>query len=117
LLADHVLPRWGKVEVGAIDAKVIRSGSMGWRETHQAETVHHAYTALRQCLKVAFAHKQIATSRRADEEPSARHSEHPEARHRQVGQGAGFARRPGAQGRLRQHSPRRLSGDHHRELA
>jgi integrase len=62
VLATHVLPRWGDVKVSAIDAKSIQQWVNGLADKRHAETVHHAYTALRQCMKVAVAHKLIAVN-------------------------------------------------------
>ena len=62
VLANHVLPRWGDVRVAAIDAKSIQKWVNDLSAERHAETVHHAYTVLRQTLKIAVAHKLIVAN-------------------------------------------------------
>jgi integrase len=62
LLENHIIPRWGDVKVSAIDAKGVQAWINDLAKTRHPETTHHCYTALRQTLKVAVAHKLITTN-------------------------------------------------------
>jgi len=59
ILKVHVLPKWGKVKVSAIDAQGIQLWIAELSTTHHPETVHHIYGVLRGCLKTAVQHKLI----------------------------------------------------------
>jgi len=59
ILTHRVLPRFGGMKVASINAKAVQDWVNTLAGAHHAETVHHAYTVLRLCLKTAVQHKLI----------------------------------------------------------